>query len=99
MALLNNQTQGQAAGDVQRILRIRVPVIVKLAERRMNVQDVLKLNIGSIIEFDKGSDDPLELMVNNRSIGVGVAVKVGENFGLKVTAVGDVRALVEAMGR
>jgi len=87
------------AADVQRILRISVPVIVKLAERRIAMSEVLRLSVGAIIEFHKSADEPLELLVNNQSVGVGVAVKVGENFGLRLTHVGDVRQLVRAMGK
>jgi flagellar motor switch protein FliN/FliY len=83
--------------DLQRILRIEVPVIVKLAERKLGLQEVMRLGNGSIIEFEKNSDEQLELMINNKSIGVGVAVKVGENFGLKLTQVGDVKELIESM--
>ena len=84
--------------DLQRILRIRVPVIVKLAERKINLQEVLRLGTGSIIEFYKNSEDPLELLINNKSIGLGAAVKVGENFGIKLTQIGDIKHLVQALG-
>jgi len=83
---------------VDRLLRIEVPVIVKLAERRIHMNEVLKLAIGSIIEFPKASDEPMELMINNRTIGLGVAVKVGENFGIRISQVGDPRTLVQALG-
>lgn len=83
--------------ELDRILQIRVPVIVKLAQRKISLQEVLRLSTGSIIEFYKSSDDPLELLINNKAIGVGVAVKVGENFGIKLTQVGDVRQIVAAM--
>ena len=98
MAILP-RNPGTPAPDLRRILELRVPVIVKLAERRINLQEVIRLSTGSIIEFHKDSDDPLELMVNNKTIGVGVAVKVGENFGLKLTQVGDVRQVVRALAR
>jgi len=86
------------AADLGRLLRIEVPVIVKLAERRIHMNEVLKLAIGSIIEFPKASDEPMELMINNRTIGLGVAVKVGENFGIRISQVGDPRTLVQALG-
>lgn len=84
--------------DVQRILKLRVPVIVKLAERRIGLHEVLRLSTGSIIEFQKSSDEPMELLINNRSIGTGVAVKVGENFGIKLLSIGDAKTLIHSMG-
>ncbi|HQY87325.1 MAG TPA: FliM/FliN family flagellar motor switch protein [Tepidisphaeraceae bacterium] len=99
MAVLNSQASNgaPAANDVERILKIGVPVIVKLAERRMRMSEVLRLSPGSILEFSKPSEDQLELMINNRTIGLGVAVKVGENFGIRLSQVGDVKELIASM--
>jgi flagellar motor switch protein FliN len=90
-------TSTPGSEELNRILRIHVPVIVKLAQRKIGVQEVLRIGLGSIIEFHKPADEPLDLMINNKTIGQGIAVKVGENFGLKLTAVGDPKALIGAM--
>ncbi len=84
--------------ELQRILRMTVPVIVKLAERKLSLSEVLRLGNGAIIEFFKSSDEPLELLINNKPIAVGETVKVGENFGLRITQIGDVRAVIRSMG-
>jgi flagellar motor switch protein FliN/FliY len=83
--------------ELSRILRLEVPIIVKLAERKLNLSEVMRLGTGAIIEFIKSSEQPLELLVNNKVIGVGEAVKVGENFGLRITQIGDVKQIVAAL--
>ncbi len=85
-------------GDPARILRLTVPVIVRLAERTMPMSEILAITSGSIIEFEKPADSELDLMINNKCIGAGQAVKVGENFGLRVSAIGTVRERIQAMG-
>ncbi|HLL89748.1 MAG TPA: FliM/FliN family flagellar motor C-terminal domain-containing protein [Tepidisphaeraceae bacterium] len=87
-----------APGELQRILRLHVPVIVKLAERKLLLSEVMRLGTGAIIEFSKSNDEPLELLINNKPIGLGEAVKVGENFGLRITQIGDVKQIVKALG-
>ena len=87
-----------AQSDLQRILRLHVPVIVKLGERKLLLSEVMRLGVGAIIEFFKSSEEPLELLINNKVIGVGEAVKVGENFGLRITQIGDVKAVIRSMG-
>lgn len=84
--------------NLGQIMRLEVPIVVRLAERPMKVDDVLGWSPGSIIELPKPADAELDLLVNNKAIGTGVAVKVGENFGLKVTRVGDVPERIGAMG-
>ena len=77
---------------------MEVPVIVKLAERKLSMAEVLRLGNGAIIEFFKPSDAPLELMINNKAIGLGETVKVGENFGLRITQIGDIRQVIQSFG-
>ncbi len=85
-------------GELRRILRMRVPVLVNLAERDVSLHSVLRWTPGSIIEFDKPADSDLRLVIANKPIGSGHAVKVGENFGLRVTMIGDVTDRILAMG-
>ena len=85
-------------GELERILRLQVPVIVKLAERKLLLSEVMRLGTGAIVEFFKSSDEPLQLLVNNKPIGVGETVKVGENFGLRITQIGDVKQIIASLG-
>lgn len=87
----------ESSEELQRILKMQVPVIVKLAERRLQLAEVMRLGTGAIIEFSKRSDEPLELLVNNKAIAVGETVKVGENFGLRITQVGDIRNTIQTL--
>lgn len=84
--------------DLTRILEIEVPVIVRLAHRPMRVKEIMQFATGSIIEFDKAADAELDLMINNDVIGNGQAVKVGENFGLRVLHVLSLQEKIEALG-
>jgi len=101
MPVLHAPKPSQASptdGELHRLLQLQVPLIVRLAERKMNLSEVMRLGTGAIIEFSKSSDQPMELLVNNKVIACGEAVKVGENFGLRIRQVGDVKQIVEALG-
>ena len=87
------------SADLESILSFEVPVIVQLGERTMTLREVLGLVPGAIIEIPKLADDELDLMINNQRVGVGLAVKVGENFGLRITAVGSAEELAEAINK
>jgi flagellar motor switch protein FliN len=84
--------------DLRRVLKVRVPVIVQLATRRMRISAVRDLSVGAIIEFEKSVEDQLELRVNNRTIGRGVCVKCGENFGLKIVEICSPAERVRSLG-
>src|SRR5262249_41043719 len=84
--------------DLKSILRLEVPLIVVIAGRVMPVKDVMNLSPGAIIELPKLADEELEILVNNKPIGAGRAVKVGENFGIRVNFLGDLKDRIAALG-
>ena len=69
------------------LLRIRVPVVVTLAQNRQPLGRIVELGPGSIIHFDKSCENSLELEVGGHCIAAGEAVKVGDKFGLRITSI------------
>ncbi len=84
--------------ELETILKLQVPVIVQIGERRIPLDDVLALGPGAILELGKSSDADLDLLVNNKVIGRGQAVKVGENFGIRIRSISTPQQIVRAMG-
>lgn len=84
--------------DINTILKLKVPVLVTVGERFMSVDDVLALGPGAILELGRSADSDLVLMVNNKTIGTGTAVKVGENFGIKINHIDSAENRISAMG-
>jgi len=66
----------------------KLEVSVVLAEKTAKLGEVLSLCIGSVIGFEKHSTALLDLLVSNRRIGAGKAVKSGERFGLHLGEIG-----------
>ena len=69
------------------LLRIKVPVVVTLADKRQPLGRVVELGAGSIIQFDKSCDEMLEMSVGGHPVATGEAVKVGDKFGLRITSI------------
>lgn len=69
------------------LLKIRVPVSIQLAGKKELVQEVISLAPGSIIKFDKGCEELLQMIVGERTIAEGEAVKIGDKFGFRVTSI------------
>jgi flagellar motor switch protein FliN/FliY len=85
------------ASDLRAILSLEVPFIVLLGERQMKLAEVVALSSGSILELPKNADDELTVLVNNKPMGTGVAVKVGENYGVRIAFVGDLKSRILAL--
>lgn len=83
--------------NLEAILKLEAPIIVEIGRTRLPMGEVLSLGPGAIIELPKQADEELELLVNNKPIGSGIAVKVGENFGLKIAFIGEVSERLAAL--
>lgn len=68
------------------LLKIPVGVVVVLAETKKTVAKIREICPGMIIQFGKGCDEMLQLEVGGCPIAIGEAVKVGDKFGLRLTA-------------
>jgi flagellar motor switch protein FliN len=69
------------------ILDVELGVTVSFGETRMPLRDVLKLGVGSVIELDKGVNDPVQVIVNEKPIATGEVVMVEGNYGVKILEV------------
>jgi flagellar motor switch protein FliN/FliY len=81
---------GAGASDSTRldlILDVTLPVTVELGRARMQIQEVLKLVPGSVIELEKLAGDPVDLYINDRPIAKGEVVIIDENFGIRITSI------------
>ncbi|QDT64006.1 FliM/FliN family flagellar motor switch protein [Calycomorphotria hydatis] len=73
---------------IARLSNMPVDVVVYLAEKRIELSQLLSLTPGTLITFNKSCEDLLNLYVNNHRYCRGEAVKIGEKFGLKINEVG-----------
>ena len=71
----------------QSLLKVPLPVRATLATTKIPLERVLELGPGSIIQFKKSCEDPLTLQAGGQEIAEGEAVKVGDKFGLWITAI------------
>lgn len=72
---------------IEMLLDISLPVAVELGRTRMMIRDILHLAPGSVLELDKLAGDPVEIMINGKSIARGEVVVIDENFGVRLTSI------------
>ncbi len=73
------------------IMDVKLPVRVRIGQKRMLLKDVLSMDIGSVIELNQLANDPLDILVDDKVIAQGEVVIVDGNFGIQVTTIGSKR--------
>jgi flagellar motor switch protein FliN/FliY len=66
------------------ILDVELPVSISFGKTDLPMKDVLKLTTGSIVELNRGVNDPVEVMVNHCLIARGEVVVVEGNYGVRI---------------
>jgi flagellar motor switch protein FliN/FliY len=62
-------------------------VKIELGRSRMLVEDVLKLNEGSVVELDKLAGDPVDVFVNDRLVARGEVLVLNDNFCVRINEI------------
>ncbi|MBU1627311.1 flagellar motor switch protein FliN, partial [bacterium] len=85
--------------NIDLILDIELPLIVRLGEAEITVHDVLQLCPGSVIELNKSLDDPVDVIVNNKLVAKGEVVVVDSYFALKITEIKSHAERIKSLGK
>ena len=66
------------------LLDVELPVSVSFGKTEIPMKDVLKLTTGSIVELNRGVNEPVEVLVNHCLIARGEVVVVEGNYGVRI---------------
>lgn len=73
--------------NIDLLMDIELPIIIQIGKTELLLQDILKLTPGAIIELNKATEDPIDLMVNNKLVARGEVVVVEGNFAFRITEI------------
>lgn len=75
----------QVEGDnLDLLMDIPLNLSVVLGTSKKSVRDILSFNTGSVIELDKLTDEPLDILLNGKLIAQGEVVVINDNFGVRI---------------
>ena len=70
---------------LKRIGKVSMEVTVELGRVRIPLEQVANAKEGSLVQLEKLSGQPMEIMVNGALFGLGEIVVVGDNLAVRVT--------------
>jgi flagellar motor switch protein FliN len=77
--------------NLKLLMNIELNLSVRLGTTEMLLKDIVKLDLGDIVELDQLIDEPLDILVNGTKIAEGEAVVVNGKFAVKIKNVGSVK--------
>ena len=73
--------------SLETVYDIPVQITVILGRTSMQVNQLLKLGRGAVIELDKKVGEPIDIFVNNRLVARGEVVVVEDRIGVTMTEI------------
>lgn len=73
--------------SLETVYDIPVQITVVLGRTNMQVNQLLKLGRGAVIELDKKVGEPIDIFVNNRLVARGEVVVVEDRIGVTMTEI------------
>ena len=84
----NNNTQKVKEDlTLESLYDVPVNLSVVLGSTKMQLNNILKLNKGAVVELDKTISDPVHIYVNDKIVAEGEIVVVENRIGVTITKV------------
>ncbi len=80
--------------NISLIMDVQLPVRVRIGTKTILLKDVLKMDIGSVVELDQMANSPLDVLVGDKIIAKGEVVIVDGNFGVQIIEIGSPREIL-----
>jgi len=73
------------------LLDVELPLTIRFGSTDLTFGEIMGLETGSLVEFDRAPDEPVEVLVNGRVVARGEIVMVQGNYGVRITEIASRR--------
>ena len=77
------------------ILDINVEFVSELGTTSMSVSDLLRLEVGSVIDLEKPAGESVELYINKRIFGKGEVMVYERNLAIRINEILDSKTVLQ----
>ncbi|MBF0245959.1 MAG: flagellar motor switch protein FliN [Planctomycetes bacterium] len=90
------ESDEEAGQKLEELLsNIKLKAKIRLGRAEMLVEDILKLKPGKVVQLDRMSGDPVDLMVGDRVVAKGEVIILNEAFCIRITEIFPIREKLE----
>jgi len=90
---------GEREKKLELLMDLTLPVAIELGRTNMLIRDVLDLQRGSVVEFEKLASEPVDVLINGKKMAEGEVVVIEKHFGIRITNLVEASERVRGLGR
>ena len=93
------QERGGLFKSYDELMDIGVDFISELGTTTISVKQLLKLEVGSVIDLEKPAGESVELFINNRIFGKGEVMVYEKNLAIRINEILDSKSVIQYFKR
>ena len=78
---------GAGIDGLNRVLDVSVAITARIGCVRKTISEILELGPGSVLDLERGANEPVDLVIGDKLIARGEIVVVGDRYGVRITEV------------
>jgi flagellar motor switch protein FliN/FliY len=81
------------------LMDLTLPVSIELGRTNMALRNILELQRGSIVEFEKLASEPVDILINGKKMAEGEVVVIEKHFGIRITNLVEASERIKNLGK
>ena len=75
------------APNLDMLKHVSVSLEVKIGQASVSVAELFKLHAGSVLVLDRDVDEPVEILLNGKTVAAGYLAVSGDQLGVRITEI------------
>lgn len=94
----NGQAGDSLSGkNMNLLMGVPLEVSVVIGKTRKKIKDIMEFGQGTVVELDKQTGAPAEVLVNGQLLAYADVVVIGDNFGIRITEIVGTKDLIDSL--
>jgi len=81
------------------LMDLSLQISIELGRTTMLIKDILDLQRGSVVEFEKLASEPVDILINGKKMAEGEVVVIEKHFGIRITSLVDASERIKNLGK
>jgi flagellar motor switch protein FliN/FliY len=81
------------------LMDLSLQISIELGRTTMLIKDILDLQRGSVVEFEKLASEPVDILINGKKMAEGEVVVIEKHFGIRITSLVDASERIKSLGK
>lgn len=96
-ATMEESTGEKISPDLNMLMDVNMSLSIEIGRTQMKLRELLSLSKGTVIELNKLSGEPLDILANGKLIAHGDVIAVNGKYGIRLTDVAGKNKLDETL--